>query len=85
MRSFKINKGFIVQKMSNKITIFDGEKSQLLTFNETASYIFGLIKKSFDKDSIIKSLVTKYKIDEKQASDDLEELLEKLKKLKVIS
>jgi hypothetical protein len=41
---YRINKGFIIQKLDDKSTIFDGEKSILYTFNKTGSLIFEKIK-----------------------------------------
>ena len=41
MTKFKINKGFITQKMDDKTVIFDGEESMLYSFNETAVYYQG--------------------------------------------
>ena len=49
---YKINKGFIVQKVGNKQTIFDGEESALYTFNKTGSLIFEKIKLGWEKEKI---------------------------------
>jgi hypothetical protein len=82
---YKINKGLINQTLAGKMTIFDGEKSTLYTFNETSSFIFGAIKSGKDSE-IIKDLVTKrYKIDKKIAGQDFEELIEELLSKKIIS
>ncbi|MEK7072371.1 MAG: PqqD family protein [Patescibacteria group bacterium] len=67
---YKINKGFIVQKLGNKTTIFDGEKSQLYTFNQTASFIFDKIKKGLSKEEIIELMIKKYKISNIRAQKD---------------
>jgi len=84
MNRYKLNKGFISQKVNGKITIFDGERSQLLTFNESASFIFGLIKKALPDEKIVESVVKKYKIGKIQALDDLKQLISELKKLDII-
>ena len=84
MKRYKINNGLIVQKMSDKITIFDGEKSQLLSFNETASFIFGLLKKDCSEEKIVELVEKKYKIGKKQAKSDLQSLLVEMKRLGVI-
>lgn len=82
---WKISKGFISQKIGKKLTIFDGEESALYTFNETASLIFGKLKKGFEKDKIIGLLIKKYKINKKKAEKDVNEFLNELKKNKIIS
>ena len=39
MTNYRINKGFIVQKLGKKTVIFDGEKSELITFkSETFTF-----------------------------------------------
>lgn len=82
---YKINKGFIVQKLDNKTVIFDGEESVLYTFNETASFIFKKIKRGSEEDAIIEEMVKKYRIKKERAKKDLEELISDLKKKKIIS
>lgn len=84
MNKYKINKGFIIQKLDGKTVIFDGEKSLLLTFNETASYIFSLIKKGKEGEEITALLVRKYGIKEKKAKKDVRELISQLQKMKII-
>lgn len=82
---YKINKGFITQKIDGKITIFDGEKSQLITFNETASYIFERIKRGIKDTEIIKLMLKKYKLEAGVAKKDFKDLINQLKRLKIIS
>lgn len=82
---YKINKGFIAQKLGNRLTIFDGEKSQLVTFNETASFIFQRIKKGYDTDKIVELIVKKYGIAKITAQKDFDELVLQLKKLKILT
>lgn len=82
--AYKINKGFIVQKLDGKITIFDGEESALYTLNETASFIFEKLKKNWDTTQIVESLVKIYKIKEKKAKTDVKDLLTELKRRKII-
>ncbi len=84
MKKYKINKGFIVQKLDGKITIFDGEKSMLYTFNETASFIFQKIKKGIGEKEIIQALVKKYKIKEDRAKKDVKEIIKDLLVKKII-
>lgn len=81
---YKINKGFIVQKLDGKTTIFDGEESVLYTFNETASLVFQKIKAAKSKEEIIESFVKKYGIKEERAEKDVGELIGELKKKGIV-
>lgn len=85
MTTYKINKGFIVQKLDDKTVIFDGEKSVLFTFNETASFIFRRLKMGSSIIEIVIALVKKYKIGEIEAKKDVKELLKNLVSKKIIS
>ena len=84
MTKYKINKGFITQRLDNKTVIFDGEESVLYTFNETASYIFSKLKLGWDKEKIKDGLAKRYGISEKKAEADLKDLIKDLLKKKII-
>ena len=84
MTKYKINKGFITQKLDDKTVIFDGEESMLYTFNETASYIFSKLKIGWEKEKIIGGLAKIYKVKEKKAEADLNDLIKDLLKKKII-
>jgi hypothetical protein len=81
---FKINKGFIVQKVGDKSTIFDGEESALYTFNRIGSVIFNKIRQGWDKEKIVKFLSKTYVIREETAGKDFDEFTKKLIKSKII-
>ena len=82
---YKINKGFIVQKLDDKTVIFDGDNSVLYAFNETASYIFKKLKTGQSEKEIIASLVKRYDIKDGRAKKDIKELIAELKKKKIIN
>ena len=82
---YKINKGFIVQKLDDKTVIFDGEESTLFTLNETASEIFRLMKKGVEKNIIVEKMVKKYTIKKERAEKDFNELISDLRKKKIIA
>ena len=75
---YKINKGFITQKIGGKVTIFAGEESTLFTLNETGAYIFQGIKLGWDKEKIISKLISIYDITEADAKKDLKLFIETL-------
>lgn len=82
---YKVNQGFIIQKMGRNIAIFDGEKSVLYNFNETAHFIFSKIKLGFEEEQIIGALVKKFNINFNKARTDLKVLLKDLLKSGIIS
>ena len=84
MTKYKLKKGFIIQKSGGKITIFDGEKSLLYTFNDSATFIFNHLKRGVTKKEIVGYLVTRYKIAKEQASVDSDELIADLRAKKII-
>ena len=82
---YKINKGFITQRIGNKITIFDGEKSHLYTFNETATFIFDKIKSGLVQEKIIENIAKRYAVKKEQAEIDLDEFINDLISKQIIS
>ena len=84
MIKYKIKSALISQKIGNKITIFDSVNSILLTLNETAVYIFEKIKKGYDKNTIIESLIKDYDVSSSKAEADFDDLISQLKAKKII-
>lgn len=82
---YKINKGFIVQRLDDRTVIFDGEKSLLYTFNESSTFIFSKLKVGWDKNKIIGALLKKYNVKKDRLEEDFEELILSLKSKKIIS
>lgn len=82
---YKINKGFVSQILDGKMTILDGEKSVLYIFNETASFIFGEIKKKKDLKDIALKIAKTFNIGSKTAEADLKEFFDELIAKKIIS
>ena len=85
MKKYRINKGFIVQKLGKKTVIFDGEKSVLYTFNETASFIFKKMKLNWTIEKIAEELVNIYKISLNSALKDVQSLVRDLIDKKIVS
>ena len=82
---FKINKGFIVEEEDGNAVIYDSGNSVLYTFNSTASYIFKRLKQGKKKKEIVDLMIKQYKITEKKANEDFDELISRLLKNKIIS
>lgn len=85
MTKFKLNQGFITQRIKDKTTIFSGEQSILYTLNEVAAYIFQGLKLGWDKKKIVGDLAKKYEISEKQAEKDVESFAKELLKKKILT
>ena len=84
-KKIKINKGFVYQDVEDEMIIFDSENSVLLTFNETAAFIFKKLSKGVDVEKINTALVKTYDVTEKVARKDIENLIGSLLKKKIIS
>lgn len=82
---YTIMKGLITQTIDGKTVLFDNEKSILYTLNETASYIFKLIKAQTPKEKIIDRLTHSYSVTEKKARNDVGDLFKQLNQKKIIS
>ena len=84
MTKYKINKGFITQKVGKKITIFDAETSTLFTFNETASFIFVKLNDGVSPDEIVRLLIKKFSLSEKKATKDVADFISQLLQEQII-
>lgn len=82
---YKLNTGFITQKIGDKTTVFYGEKSVLFTLNDSAAYIFNGLKLGWNKGFLVKKMVEKYGITKPAAVKDIEEFTEVLLKKKIIA
>jgi 6-pyruvoyl-tetrahydropterin synthase len=80
----KFQKGLIIQKLDDQTVIFDADESVLYTLNETASVIFDKLKKKWDKEKIINFMLKKYDVKKERLEKDFDQLIEDLKKKKII-
>jgi len=81
---YQLQKGLIIQKIDKETVIFDAEESVLYTLNETAAEIFKMIKKGLKEDEIAEKMVKKYKVKKEKVEKDVKELVEELKKRKIL-
>lgn len=82
--NYKINKGYVVQKVGDKTSIFDGEKSELITFNNTGSTIFNKIKLGWEMEKIILYFMKEFLLTEKEAKADVNDFIKKLLRERII-
>lgn len=71
---YKLNSGFLTQKIGKKTTIFSGEKSILFTLNETAAYIFNGLKLGWSEEKIIDRMIEKFDVSKPEIAQDMKEL-----------
>jgi len=81
---YQIQKGLIIQKIDKETIIFDAEESVLYTLNETAADIFKMLKKGLKEKEIVENMVKKYKVKKERVEKDVKELVEELKKRKIL-
>lgn len=81
---YKISKDIILQKIDKDLIGFDTNKSFLYTFNETALFIFSKLRRKTSEEEIIRALIKKYEVNEKQAKNDVDLLLKQLLKKRII-
>ncbi len=84
MATYTVNKNLIVQKLDDKTVMFDSDASILYTLNETADYIFTLLKKKMPKSEIIKKVVKRYDAKESVVVKDIDEIMSNLIKKKIL-
>lgn len=82
---YKINRNLITQKLDEKTIIFDGDKSILYTFNESASYILKKLKNGVKKSEIVSKMIKRYDVKEERVQKDFTDFLNDLKKKKIIT
>ncbi len=82
---YKIRKELIINKNQKKTQIFLPDKSEIISLNEIASFIFRRIEKGEDDYLISKKITKKYQISKKQAETDLKLFIKELKKIKLIT
>jgi len=75
---YKINPAFVIQKIGDKISLFDAEKSILHTLNETAAHIYQGFQLNLNREKIVQKIAAKYRIKEEIAAKDVEELIKEM-------
>lgn len=82
---FKLNKGYISQRINGKTTIFSGEESTLYTLNDVGGFIVEGIKLGWDNDVIALRLTEKFNINQEAALKDVKHFFNILMSKKIIT
>ncbi|MCX6732685.1 MAG: PqqD family protein [Candidatus Roizmanbacteria bacterium] len=81
----KVNKNLIVQRLEDSVVLFDSDASVLYTLNESATFIFGLLKKKASKKDVILKMKKRYGLDEKKIESDFNEVLNEFIKKGIVT
>lgn len=85
----KLKEGFVLRKIGgesvvipigNNIADFNG----IIRLNESAAFLWGLLKNETTKDDLVKYLIREYKIDDVLAINDVEKFISTLNENKVV-
>jgi len=83
-RKFRLKHGLITERIEGSLTVFNGENSEIITFNRTAQEIFRKIKSGWTVIQIARYLCRKYKASEEIMVEDIRELIRPLIDKKIL-
>jgi len=76
----KLIEGVVVAHLDDGWVVFNGEKEELLEFNEVGGLVLWLIQEGVEEvDEITKAVVEKFDVDYAQAKLDINNFLEEMK------
>ncbi|MFA6830224.1 MAG: PqqD family protein [Bacilli bacterium] len=84
----KINEDYLIKKIAGETILVHQNKnnisfSKVITLNETAAFLFGLLKEGKNEAELLSCLTDEYDISPENAQADIHEFIEKLKELKI--
>lgn len=79
----KIKDGYILRQVAgNSIVIAVGEEALnfngIITINGAGTFLWNLLSEGAEKKDLLLAMLKEYDVDEKTASDDIDEFIEKL-------
>jgi len=80
----KVKENLVIEIIENKYVIYDPLDDRLISLNLSASLIFEWILKNEKIEDMIKKYVEIYNISESKAKEDIENLINELKKEGII-
>lgn len=80
----RIKDGYVLRQVAgNSIVIAVGEEALnfngIITINGAGAFLWNLLSDGADKERLLSEMLKEYDIDEKTASDDIDEFIKKLK------
>ena len=76
----KIAGEFILVPIGNTALAFNG----LITINELGKFIWENLESSKDEEDLLHKILEEYEVEEKEAKEDLDEFLDKLRQVDII-
>ena len=70
----------ILVPINESITVFNG----LITINELGKFIWENLESSKDEEDLLHKILDEYEVEEKEAKEDLDEFLDKLRQVDII-
>ena len=70
----------ILVPINESITVFNG----LITINELGKFIWENLESSKDEEDLLHKILEEYEVEEKEAKEDLDEFLDKLRQVDII-
>lgn len=85
----KIAEGFILREVAgNYIVVAVGNKTKefngVINLNGTSAFMWKLLEKGTEKESLISAILEEYDVDKETATKDVEIFIDKLKKAKLL-
>lgn len=81
---YKINTDFVVQKVGQKVTIFDATSAKIYSLNATALQIYSGIQLGWDTEMIVDKIQEKYTVDRDTVTKDFDECMQFFKEKRII-
>ncbi len=83
-KKYQRKKKIICQEVDGEMHILDEEKDEIISLNESATLIWKFLAKARSQDEIINKLKVEYDVSHLSAKADVEKLLNKLRRKKLL-
>lgn len=82
----KVMSNYIVKHVLDNEIIIDvsGDSKSIIRLNETASFMFALLKDGISKEGLIEKMLENYEAEKELIEKDVDEFINKLEELKIL-
>ncbi len=86
----KIKDGYVLSKVSDEYVVVPNrenllQRSVLIKLSNSGAFLWNLLEKGTDEDTLVSSLLNEYEIDESTARTDVRSFVEKLKEADLLN